>query len=162
MGTLTTETFFAIATLLQPKINETMEKLYPFPTVPLEPSTSWSSFILQLLYHREAAALWFPCPVELAGLRGELVIYTLLHRGRLCTYPPCGFCCLVAQLCATFCHPMDCSPPGSSVYGDSPGRILEWVLIPFSRVSSQPRVRTWVSPHCRQIFYHLSHQRTHP
>ena len=40
MGTLTTETFFAIATLFQPKINETMEKLNPCPTVPLEPSTS--------------------------------------------------------------------------------------------------------------------------
>ena len=28
--------------------------------------------------------------------------------------------CLVAQSCATLCHPMDCSPPGSSVHGDSP------------------------------------------
>ena len=25
--------------------------------------------------------------------------------------------CLVAQLCPTLCHPMDCSPPGSSVQG---------------------------------------------
>ena len=25
--------------------------------------------------------------------------------------------CLVAQLCLTLCDPMDCSPPGSSVYG---------------------------------------------
>ena len=24
---------------------------------------------------------------------------------------------LVAQLCPTFCDPMDCSPPGSSVHG---------------------------------------------
>ena len=24
--------------------------------------------------------------------------------------------CLVAQLCLTLCDPMDCSPPGSSVY----------------------------------------------
>ena len=29
--------------------------------------------------------------------------------------------CLVAQSCLTLCHPMDCSPPGSSVHGDSPG-----------------------------------------
>ena len=29
--------------------------------------------------------------------------------------------CLVAQLCPT-CDPMDCSPPGSSVHGDSPGK----------------------------------------
>ena len=29
--------------------------------------------------------------------------------------------CLVAQLFSTLCDPMDCSPPGSSVYGHSPG-----------------------------------------
>ena len=29
---------------------------------------------------------------------------------------------LVAQLYPTLCDPMDCSPPGSSVHGDSPGR----------------------------------------
>ena len=27
---------------------------------------------------------------------------------------------LVAQLCLTLCNPVDCSPPGSSVHGDSP------------------------------------------
>ena len=30
--------------------------------------------------------------------------------------------CLVAQSCPTFCDPMDCTPPGSSVHGDSPGK----------------------------------------
>ena len=30
--------------------------------------------------------------------------------------------CLVAQLCPTLCDHMDCSPPGSSVHGDSPGK----------------------------------------
>ena len=29
---------------------------------------------------------------------------------------------LVTGLCPTLCDPMDCSPPGSSVYGDSPGK----------------------------------------
>ena len=29
---------------------------------------------------------------------------------------------LVAQSCLTLCNPMDCSPPGSSVLGDSPGK----------------------------------------
>ena len=38
-------------------------------------------------------------------------------------------------------------------------RILEWVVIPFSRGSSQPRDRTQVSrASCRQILYHLSGQ----
>ena len=29
---------------------------------------------------------------------------------------------LVAQSCPTLCDPMDCSPSGSSVHGDSPGK----------------------------------------
>ena len=29
---------------------------------------------------------------------------------------------LVAQSCAALCNPMDCSPPGPSVHGDSPGK----------------------------------------
>src|SRR5574337_612499 len=40
---------------------------------------------------------------------------------------------------------MDCSPPGSSVHGILRARILEWVAIPFSRGSSQPRDQTQVS-----------------
>ena len=39
----------------------------------------------------------------------------------------------------TLCDPMDCSLPGSSVYGIFQARILEWVAISFSRRSSQPR-----------------------
>ena len=51
------------------------------------------------------------------------------------------------------CDPVDCSPPGSSVYGISQARILEWVAISFSRGSSQPRDQTHI---CigRQILYH--------
>ena len=40
---------------------------------------------------------------------------------------------------------MGCSPPGSSVHGIPQARILEWVAIPFSRGSSQPRDWTQVS-----------------
>ena len=47
--------------------------------------------------------------------------------------------CLVAQLCLTLCDLMDYSPPRSSVHGILQARILEWVAIPFSRGSSQPR-----------------------
>ena len=41
--------------------------------------------------------------------------------------------------------PMDCGPPGSSVHGILQARILEWVAMPSSRGSSQPRDRTQVS-----------------
>ena len=43
------------------------------------------------------------------------------------------------------CNRMDCSPPGSSVHDDSSGKILEWVAMPSSRASSQPRDQTQVS-----------------
>ena len=40
---------------------------------------------------------------------------------------------LVGQLCLTLCELMDCSPPGSSVYGILQARILEWVAMLFFR-----------------------------
>ena len=43
------------------------------------------------------------------------------------------------QQCPTLCDLMDCSLPGSSVCGIFQGRILEWVAMPSSRGSSQPR-----------------------
>ena len=48
-------------------------------------------------------------------------------------------CVLDAQSYLTFCDPMDCSLPGSSVHGISQTRILEWVAIPFFRGSSLSR-----------------------
>ena len=52
-------------------------------------------------------------------------------------------CVWVAQLCPTLWNPMDCGPPGSSVYGILQARILKWVDIAFFRGSSQPR--EWTS-----------------
>ena len=46
----------------------------------------------------------------------------------------------VSQLCLTLCGPMD-----YTVHGILQARILEWVAVPFSRGSSQPRDRTQVS-----------------
>ena len=43
------------------------------------------------------------------------------------------------------CNPLDCSPPGSSVYAITQAKILEWVAFPFSWRSSQPRDQTCVS-----------------
>ena len=53
--------------------------------------------------------------------------------------------CEVAQSCPTLCDPMDCSLPGSSFHGILQARVLEWVVISFSRGSSRPRDRTQVS-----------------
>ena len=43
------------------------------------------------------------------------------------------------------CDPMDYSPSSSSVHGILQARILEWINILFSKGSSQPRDRIWVS-----------------
>ena len=53
--------------------------------------------------------------------------------------------CSVAQSCLTLCNPMNYSPPGSSTYGIFQARILEQVVISYSRGSSQPRDQTSVS-----------------
>ena len=66
--------------------------------------------------------------------------------------------CLVAQLCPTLGDTMNCSPPGSSVYGDSPGKnngvgchaLLHGI---FPIQGSNPG-----HPSCRQILYSLSQQ----
>ena len=60
------------------------------------------------------------------------------------------------------CNPMDCSPPGSSVHGILQARIPEWVAMPSSRGSSQPRDWTWtcgsyVACVGRQVLYHWHH-----
>ena len=70
----------------------------------------------------------------------------------------CHVLCLVAQSCPTFCNPMNCSRPGSSVHGDSPSKntgmgchALPEGIFPTQR--SNPGLL-----HCRWILYHLSHQ----
>ena len=45
----------------------------------------------------------------------------------------------VAQSCPILCDPMDCGLPGSSVCGILQAQILEWVAVPVSRGSFQPR-----------------------
>ena len=60
-----------------------------------------------------------------------------------------------AQSCPTLCDSMDCSPPGSSVHGGSPGKntgvgcpsLLQDI---FLTQGVNPSL-----PHCRQILYHL-------
>ena len=46
---------------------------------------------------------------------------------------------LVSQSCLTLCDPMDHSLSGSSVHGILQARIMDWVVISSSRVSSGPR-----------------------
>ena len=65
--------------------------------------------------------------------------------GRCCTA-----CCLVTNSCPAPFHPMDCSPPGSSVHGGAQASILEGVAIPFPRRPSHPQIEPRLL-HCRVV-----------
>ena len=64
------------------------------------------------------------------------------------------YCCLVTKSCLTLCDSMDHSPPDFSVNGISQARILEWIVISFSRESSSLRDQTHISYTGRWILYH--------
>ena len=64
------------------------------------------------------------------------------------------------QSCPILCDPTDCSPPGSSVHADSPGKNAAVGSHPSSRDSSRSRHWTHVSYiSCvgRQVLYHQRH-----
>ena len=72
------------------------------------------------------------------------------------TYYLITLCAKSLQSCLILCNYMNHSLPDSSVYGSLQARILEWVVIPFSRGSSWPRDQTLVSyVSCigRQVLY---------
>ena len=74
--------------------------------------------------------------VEILGQRCNLCsFYTVLMKVKAS----------VIHSCLTLCDLKDGSPLDSSVHGILPARILEWVAVPFSTASSQPRDQTWVS-----------------
>ena len=54
---------------------------------------------------------------------------------RLQISPNVNYCEVsVAQSCPTVCDPVDGSPSGSSIHGILQARVLEWVVISFSRI----------------------------
>ena len=73
----------------------------------------------------------------------SLQIKSLLYKCQLSQYTK--VVCLVAQSCLTLCDPMDCSSPGSSVHGDSPGKNTGMAAMLSFRRSFQPRDWTQVS-----------------
>ena len=84
-----------------------------------------------------------------AGLPASL-LRPLLYGEGFCSHVPEGqgpppsvtvlyVSVFVAQSCLILCNPLVCSSSGSSVHGILQARILEQVIIPFSRGSSRPR-----------------------
>ena len=69
----------------------------------------------------------------------------------------CHSLCLIAQLCPTVCNPMDCSPPGSSIHGDSLRKNIGVGCHAFLQGILPTQGLNPGLLHCRQIPYHLSH-----
>ena len=96
--------------------------------------------------------------LELEALK-ELIfdlIYRLLHIEIL--KGVCAMLCLVSQSCLTLCNLMDCSPPGSSVHGDSPGNNTGVHCHALFQGIFPTQGLNLGLPHCRQILYHPGHQ----
>ena len=78
-------------------------------------------------------------------------------------YSPPGMCsglCFITPSCLTLHDPMDCSLPGSSVHGDSPGKNTEMSCYVFLlgiclTQGSNTGLHDW-----RGIFYNLSYHET--
>ena len=56
-------------------------------------------------------------------------MYNIVFRNNLSIYlfmqSILNYLCVCVQSCLTLHHPMDCSPPGSTVHGISPGKSTE-------------------------------------
>ena len=117
-------------------------------------------FLFSVLY-RKFHFFW-SCDPEL-GSWMQLVFYLYFvsrwsHSVLLTTniiYSLMCSCAQPLQPCLTLCYPMDCRLPGSSVHGILQTRILEWVAMPSSRGSYQPKDWTCISCINKWIFYPL-------
>ena len=108
---------------------------------------SWSQMMLTSRHSSTSrkiqtmSALW--CRDKIDIMNSWAYLSPLLTNNNARLYRECVRpCVLCAQTCLTLRDPMNCGPPGSSVCGISQARILEWVAMPSSRGSSQPRDRT--------------------
>ena len=110
-------------------------------TLDLAPSTCEGEAITHQCWY-QAGSLFFSFILFLSisgtlGLNECLLVRVCVHAW-VCVHS-------LAQLCLTLGNPMDCSPPGSSVYEIFLARILEWVAISFSRGASWPRDWTHIT-----------------
>ena len=103
------------------------------------------------------------CSIERAALNAVTSTHCITFCILFLNFPlghPQIHCGKLLQSCLTLCNPMDCSPPGSSISGILQARILEWVAMPSSGGSSQPRDQTRVAHISfagRQVLYRSHH-----
>ena len=82
-------------------------------------------------------------PLESGALREEWW-GRMLPEPPACTWACSAVLCLVIQSCSALCDPITCQAPLSTQILQE--RILEWIAMPSSRVSSQPRNQTQDGP----------------
>ena len=78
------------------------------------------------------------------------------ERSQQYQVPLACMCAKSLQSCLTLCSPMDCSPPGSSVHGDSPGKNIGvdcHALLQGSFPTQRWNPSLLQLLHCRQILY---------
>ena len=117
----------------------------------LRPQGLWprGSSVHGILQARRLEWAAFPSPGDLPnpGIKPGLlhcrqILYHLSHQSTMLCY----VLCLVAQSCPTHCDPMDYIARQAPLsMGILQARILQWVAMPFSRGSSQPRDQSQVS-----------------
>ena len=137
------------------------QRAYYFWKPSPSPDRTFRGFFLSLYWS------WCRYPLPTEDFRSSpLPLGQRLWGQVFCSNPnptlPQLHCCLVDNLYLTFCNPVDCSPPGSSVYGICQARIPERVAISFSRGSSQPRDRTGISCIAGRFFTRWAIGEVHP
>ena len=59
---------------------------------------------------------------------------------------------LSRSIVSTLCDPTDCSPPGSSVHGIFPAKILEWVAFP------PPGMSSWIDVYSIDVIHTVNYK----
>ena len=138
-----------------------------FPWVELwvyspSPGPDHTLFFLFFFFHWDPLAM---CPTvdSLAAVFAVKIpdsCASLLVKWQEASVVTCNTCvhaCSVTQSCSNLCHPVDCSPPDSSVQGIFQARILEWVALSSSRGSSPSRDGAQWKTHCALKSFTQSH-----
>ena len=79
-----------------------------------------------------------PCPWDSPGKNTGVGCHFLLQCMKVKSESE------VTQSCLTLSDPIDCSPPGSSIYGIFQARVLEWGTIAFSDFISRDKHNSWM------------------
>ena len=82
---------------------------------------------------------YIPTNRQLDIANSQSFFFFLLQQARVQLLKSESASPLFPHSCPALWDSMDCGLPGSSVHGILQTRVLEWVAIPFSRVSPQPK-----------------------